>query len=290
MKRLIFSALLFLITLPAQAIANNHVKSADLVVIKNATTKDYDFVLPGQTIEAPDKVELGDVVVVKAGSIDEPPKYLVGTSYRWLVYQDGKEYKNYQLMPDGTSVFFGSGVKSGRKFTVILSASYLYVVKDEKDQTKVLVIAQRAKLMTAQVVVGEAVPEPPAPPQPPGPSPTFPDGKYKLSKTAYDMVMLRVANNTNRAKAANALSKSFAGISSAIKAGTITNLRDVLTKTQQSNNSALGNVGVSVTEWNTFFTELQPMIYNLYNSNTMTTVADFATAWDEIAIGLGGVR
>jgi hypothetical protein len=289
---------LFLLTtqtaLAQEAIANQeHTIPVTPVIKLKGAADNYNFVLPNQKIDASATVEPGEVVVVKASTIEVMPEYLVGVSYRWAVFVHGKVNKNVNTMPDNSGAFFGAGVKPGKKFTVVLSASYLYVVKDAKDVSKVLAIGQRSALLTTEIVVtGEPEPEPtPNPNPPPTPTPVvLPDGKYKLAKSAYDLVMANVVNSANRAKAAKALASSFQGQAAAVSAGTVKTSKDLLAQTQASNRTALTNAGVPTAEWETFFARLQPVIYDLYNRNQMATLTDFATAWNEIAVGLNAVR
>jgi hypothetical protein len=259
--------------------------------IGGKTTDAYNFATPTQNIDATATVDPGELVSVKAGAITNVPQYLVGVTYRWQVYTNGKLHKNIQVMPDGTGIFFGSGIKPGKKFNVILSASYLYIVTDAKDNTKVLSVGQRANLLSAEITV-TGTPEPGPGPNPnpnPNPTPDIPAGKYGLAKIVYDLSTANVT--TDRAKGAQALAKSFRGISSAVSAGTIKTVSDLLRQTKQANTAALSDAHITNTaQWDQFFARLQPVIYDMYNSNRLPNYVEFGVAWNEIAVGLEAVR
>lgn len=299
--KVIFALFICLLTLqPASVEArlppvfSGHVPVRSEFKIGAKTTDSYNFVIPTQNIDTTTTVDPGELVSVKAGTIANVPQYLVGVTYRWQVYANGKLHKNIQVMPDGTGIFFGSGIKPGKKFNVILSASYLYIVTDAKDNTKVLSVGQRANLLSTEITVTGA-PEPGPGPDPnpnpnPAPVPNIPPGKYDLGKTVYNLVTTTVTA-ADRAKGAQALAKSFRGVSSAVSAGTIKTLNDLLRQTKQANTAALTDAGITNTaQWDQFFTRLQPIIYEMYNTNRIPNYVEFGVAWSEIATGLEAVR
>jgi hypothetical protein len=254
------------------------------------TTTSADFTVPQQTLITDANIDTGELIIVKVS----PPgnvAYLAGISYRWKVFVDGVEKRNLGEWPDGTQVQFGSGTRGGAKINVILSASYLYVVKTgDGTNERIVTIGQRSQIISTIITVNGSAPGPNPPP--PGPNPPTPGpGKFGLATKVQQAVTATVQAGQNRAVAAQALANSFRGMSSAISAGTITDVRTLLTQTKQSNNTALDNAHVNRTEWDGFFTQLQQQIlYPLYNANTISTLTDFKDAWQEIADGLAGVR
>jgi hypothetical protein len=250
-----------------------------------------DFIIPDQKIIVPDNVEAGDVVTAKVGPISKVPQYLVAATYRWKVLQGHKEKKNVQEWPDGSSIIFGAGNKEGVQYTILLSASYLYLVKEKSPDgktEKVTTVAQRAQVLIAHVLVGKAPePDPDPNPNPPVP-PSFPDGKYGLAKKSYDAAMASVPSGAR--KAGVPLANSFKGIASSIKAGVLKDASSILKQTQTSNQSALSSVQVSNKDWDTFFNQLQKELYPLYTSNKLVTPDHYADAWNEVAAGLEKVK
>jgi hypothetical protein len=257
----------------------------EIHVTKDAKSR-YDFVVPEQDLVTPESVDRGEVIIAKAGNITNPPQYLVAATYRWKVLADGKLKENIQEWPDGSSILFGSGSKSGVRFTIALGISYLYVVKGNNDT--VIAIGQRSKLLTKEVKVG-GMPEPGPRPPGPGPSPDIPDGRFGLASAAYKLANT-IRSPASKTKGAQALASSFRGIASSVAAGTLSDPKDLLGQTKASNQSALRNAGVSSNDWEDFFTELQKILYSLSRSKKLSGVRDFADAWQEIASGLEQVR
>jgi hypothetical protein len=248
------------------------------------------FQLPNQELVVPTTVDPGEMVVAKVSDINNPPANYVGATYRWKVTensaQDASNFKdkvNIQVWPGGTSIVFGTGV-SQKKFHVVCSASYLYIVKDSSG--KVTSVGQRAKLFRQIVTVGNPSPAPgPGPSPNPTPTPTFPDGKYGLSKTAWQMAMTSVPE-ANRVAGGHAIATSLNGVASQVAAGTLKNVKDILTAAKNQNQQALSSVKVPLSDWDSFFAQLQKNLYSLYNDNKINTVDDFATAFKEVAIGV----
>ncbi len=271
--------------------------TALLVVLCLASFIHADFIVPEQTIKAPKEIEVGKLINVKVSDFKEPESF-AGASYKWKVYdlKTGVE-EDPTVWPDGKSIFFATGnLKAKEKcktFVVLLSASYLYLVK-EKDVIKT--VGQRSQLLMTQVKVisSDPIPEPdptPIPPTPtPTPTPVFPPGKYGFSKQVYDMANLDVLASANRLKGAQALANSFNGMASATKAGTIKSIKELLTATTASNQSALVTAQVPSTEWAKFSTDLQTMIFTQYDTDKLATLDDFVLAWQEIADGLSKVK
>jgi hypothetical protein len=251
----------------------------------------YDYQVPDQNIVAPESVDPGEVIIVSVSQIQNPPPYLYAATYRWKVLENGKVKTNVKEWPDGTSILFGAGVirqgESGRTFSIVLSACYLYVAKEKDNITG---IGQRSNLLTTTITVNGSSPNPgPGPTPGPSPGPSLPDGKFGLAKTAYQIAMDSVPSGA-RAKGAPVLANSFNGIASSVAAGTLNNPRDLLTQTKTANQTALSNAGVSAADWDNFFTVLQRQIYPLHAGGKLNSVQDFADAWREISAGLEKVR
>lgn len=250
---------------------------------------DDKFTVPDQKINGGGTVSAGDVVVLSVSPIDndKKPENLQNVVYNWKILEDGKiKTKGVQEWPGNDRVVFGAGIKKGKKFTGILSITYLYVVKDKDG--KITEVATRSKLLMDEVVVEGDVPGPdpgpgPGPnPNPNPPAPVLPDGKYKLAKFSYDNSLQKVDASIRKADSL-ALATSFNGIASKIASGSFTSLEDILKETQTSNRTALKD---NTNKWENFFIELQKNLYTLYKGKQMATMEDFATAWKEIATGL----
>ena len=90
-----------------------------------------------------------------------------------------------------------------------------------------------------------------------------------------------------RKGSAAAVAKSFESMASAVAAGAIKEVDDLLKKTAESNRAA---VGANKAAWEPFFKEVQDTLYSLYEDKQMVTAADFAEAWREVAAGLKSVK
>ena len=251
----------------------------------------FNYVVPTQSIVASENLELGELVVVRVSPIATVPQYFAGATYHWQVFENGKVKTNVQEWPDGTSLFFGAGMKQGSQFTIILSASYLYITSDKDG--KVLGVGQRSALFVKVLTVG-AVPTPdpgpnPPTPIPPAPSPVLPSGKFGLAKTAYDLAVSNMPS-ASRGKASPALANAFNGIAASVAAGTLKDIPTFLSQSKTANQTAIANAGLNAVDFAPFFTALQNVTYDLYNTNKLSTVQDFATAWQEVATGLTQVK
>lgn len=125
----------------------------------------------------------------------------------------------------------------------------------------------------------------------PVPTPTFPDGKYKLSKSTYDLV-LKTVNPEYRHVASN-FAKNYEGIASKIAAGGYNSSKsaqtDILSDTTEANKASLKELQVDGKNWDSFFTAFSEVVYNLYQARSMVTKEDFEVAWREISQGFSGV-
>jgi hypothetical protein len=241
------------------------------------------------------------------------PDIETSIKYKWKVYtvdlQTGKlvEKVNVRVVDKGDEIWFGSGIKPVIFHVVVGVSVHMGTVNHSQHEHFV-------DVLQGDVVVGGDVPSP-APPIPPGPNPppgpqppgpvppvVFPDGKYKLSAFTFDAVNASVPVE-QRAKGAAALAENFAGIASKIaaggykesNAGTIYEtssgaLTAALKETQQGNTDSLAKAKVSKDAWVKFLQALSDKIYSLYQAKSLNTVADLKTAWDEVVIGLKGIK
>jgi hypothetical protein len=251
-----------------------------LLVFCNFTFAE-NFIVPEQKIvgaEVP--IPLGELVDLSISPIQSSPKFLISTTYSWKVF-DGyaeKRIRNYE-----NGVFFGSGIQA-KKLKVIVAITHLYVVKDNE---KLLEAATKTNFISTDVFIGE--PEPDTPPEPEI-EPEFGESKYELSKFVYDGVKNIKLSKTDKIKQSTAIAASFESIASAIAAGAITTLEDILKKTAESNKFALTKSGGDRAKWEPLFTEIQEKLFDLYKTSKMQTKEDFAGAWREISSGLKLVK
>ena len=251
-----------------------------LLIFCNLTFAE-NFIVPEQKIvgaEVP--IPLGELVDLSISPIQSTPKFLVSTTYSWKVF-DGyaeKRIRNYE-----NGVFFGSGIQA-KKLKVIVAITHLYVVKENE---KLLEVATKTNFISTDVFIGEPEPDTPSEPEV---EPEFGESKYQLSKFVYDGVKNIKLSKTDKIKQSTAIAASFESIASAIAAGSITTLEEILKKTAESNKFALTKSGGDRAKWESLFTEIQEKLFDLYKTSKMQTKEDFATAWREISSGLKLVR
>jgi len=248
-----------------------------LLVFCNLTFAE-NFIVPEQKIVGAElPIPLGELVDLSISPIQSAPKFLVSTTYAWKVF-DGyteKRIRNYE-----NGVFFGSGIQA-KRLKVIVSITHLYIVKDNE---KLLESAIRTNFISADVFIGEEEPSTPVEPEA---EPEFGESKYQLSKFVYDGVKNNIKlSKSDKTKQCAAIASSFDGIASAIAAGTITTLEEILKKTAESNKFALTKSGGDRAKWEPLFTDIQEKLFDLYKTGKMQTKEDFAAAWREISSGL----
>ena len=236
-----------------------------------------DFVVPQQKIvgaEAP--VPLGELVDLSVSPIKDPPKHFVSYSIAWKVF-DGDKEKRVREYQDG--IFFGAGVVP-KRMTALVAVTYLYVVKEGD---KAIEVATKTVIISSPVIIGE---DPGPSPDPVAPEPSFPEARYNLQKKAHSLAISKVPAAIRKGSAA-AVAKSFESMASAVAAGAIMEVDDLLKKTAESNRAA---VGANKAAWEPFFKEMQDTLYSLYESKQMVTASDFAEAWREVATGLKAIK
>lgn len=239
-----------------------------------------DFVVPQQKIvgaEAP--IPLGELVDLSISKISDPPKHFVSYSVAWKVF-DGDKEKRVREYQDG--IFFGAGIVP-KKMTALVAVTYLYAVKDAD---KITEVATKTVIISTPVTIGDGNDPEPVVPNPVDPDPSFPETRYNLHKKAYSLAMTKVPAAARKAGAQN-IAKSFESIASAVAAGAINEVDDILKKTTEANRSAVGTYRA---DWEPFFKQMQDILYTLYEDKQMVNVNDFAEAWREVASGLKSVK
>lgn len=236
-----------------------------------------DFVIPQQKIvgaEAP--IPLGELVDLAISPIKDPPKHFTSYSVAWKVF-DGDKEKRVREYQDG--IFFGAGVVP-KRMTALVAVTYLYTVKEGD---KITEVGTKTVILSTPVIVGE---DPGPAPDPVEPEPTFPESRYSLNSKAYKAAMSKVPTAARRAGAKN-IAKSFESIASAVSAGALDQVDEILKKTTEANRAAVGNYRA---DWEPFFKYMQDVLYTLYEEKQMVNVNDFAEAWREVAVGLKSVK
>ena len=255
--------------------------AAIAVVLMASRVIAADFVIPQQKIVgAESPIPLGELVDLSISKITDPPKHFVSYSVAWKVF-DGDKEKRVREYQDG--IFFGSGIVP-KKMTALVAVTYLYAVKESD---KIVDIATRTVIISTPVTIGDGNnPEPGPEPSPVDPEPAFPETRYNLHKKAYSLAMSKVPTAARKAGAQN-IAKSFESIASAVSAGAINEVDDILKKTTEANRSAVGSYRA---DWEPFFKQMQDILYTLYEDKQMVNVSDFAEAWREVASGLKSVK
>lgn len=237
-----------------------------------------DFVVPQQKIVgAETPIPLGELVDLSISPIKDPPKHFLSYSVAWKVF-DGDKEKRVREYQDG--IFFGAGVVP-KKMTALVAVTYLYAVKETE---KIVEVATKTVILSTPVLIGEENPEPT--PDPVEPEPSFPESRYSLNSKAYKAAMSKVPSAARKAGAKN-IAKSFESIASAVSAGALNQVDDILKKTTEANRAAVGNYKA---DWEPFFKYMQDVLYTLYEDKQMVNVNDFAEAWREVATGLKAVK
>ena len=239
-----------------------------------------DFIVPQQKIVgAETPIPLGELVDLSVSPIKDPPKHFVSYSLAWKVF-DGDKEKRVREYQDG--IFFGAGVVN-KKMTALVAITYLYVVKESD---KISEVGTKTVLLSTPVVIGADTPEPGPDPTPVDPEPTFPESRYNLNSKAYKAAMSKVTSQARKSGAKN-IAKSFESIASAVSAGALNQVDDILKKTTEANRAAVGNYRA---DWEPFFKYMQDVLYTLYEEKQMVNANDFAEAWREVATGLKSVK
>jgi hypothetical protein len=151
---------------------------------------------------------------------------------------------------------------------------------------QILPLLTKMQFVTVKGAAPAPVPVPPGPGPAPNPTPV-PDGKFKLGSVAYTLVTTQVAVADR--KVTKDIATAFDGIAASIRAGTLTQPADILTKTKEATNAKLTAANLPLTSWDAFGTGLQKALYQLYKDKKLNAASDYADAWGEIATGLRAV-
>lgn len=124
-------------------------------------------------------------------------------------------------------------------------------------------------------------PMPPPPnPNPPAPDPVLPDGRYKLARAAYEWTNQVPA--AQRSEAA-AVASHFSAVASAIGAGALADFDSSIAELRRRMQAHKAGWA----EWSKLYSA---RIGELYDAGELASVADFAAALEEIAVGLREVK
>jgi hypothetical protein len=241
-----------------------------------------DFVIPQQKIVGAEQViSPGELVTLSVSPPEKTPG-LTSTSYKWKILE-GTQERRFAVDVNG-NIFFGAGIKP-RTFTAVVAITHLFT---ERTGDKVTRAATHTEILTATIRVGGELPPPDGDKTPVVPKPdtdaSFPAGKYQLARFAYEAGMKVSASGRTKGRA---LADSFKNIASAIAAGGLKDARAILKQTKDSNDAALGD---QVSAWESFSDALEEKLFTLYQSGSLRSAADFATAWNELAQGLEKVK
>lgn len=281
------------------------------------------FLLPDVKVNGPEgNVGYGEMVQFKA-EIDRSqlPEHLSTIKYQWSMFEDGKLKNNFIPWPDGTMIFFATGI-TPKRIVVILDVDCLFEVKEDVnivgadgnpiegaklldvDGKAINEIVIQSEINSPDPIVKEIqvgsgpAPKPPTP-DPDTPTPDLPSGVFGLAKTA-NMLANENVSAGDRSKALD-LAKSYTSIANKIRASIAkqaagVNLSDddlkldvqsIMKAIATSNRSALGSSASGWQQWDKMYGD---EIYNLYKSKKINTPADWETAFRETATGLEQVK
>lgn len=133
------------------------------------------------------------------------------------------------------------------------------------------------------VVVGS--PKPPDPtPVPPTPTPVPPDGEYGLVKASRD----GYAKVTADRHLVDLLAAAQRAHASAVAAGAFKDAAAILDGWRAANNQAVSSSPTGKASWTAWGNVVSPRLQELYNAKKLTTNAEWAAAFREVATGLDG--
>lgn len=253
-------------------------------------TADGKFVVPNAEIGGSEgDVAVGEIVDLWVQPLENVPDNLYSVSYAWTVLP----HKNKVVVwPDNSRIIFGTGTQS-RIYSVILTASYVYVVMDEDG--KIQDIAQRSATTMREIrIVGNGTnPGPIDPTDPTDPMPNtewpgeVPEDLNGLAKLAYQwtaLVHVNAAYPIDDAKAtAQRLGESFQKMAEMIKSGEFEDVNEILKLTTDSNDEAMAG---NQSAWMPWVVEMGNFIHSAYVGGKIRTLDEFQIAWEEIAKGL----
>jgi hypothetical protein len=219
---------------------------------------------PAAVIDGPTTVAPGDLVILSG-------ERSRASDFAWRLCNTEK---SFLAVDGGRRCVFASG--SPGKFTFVLA------------------VAAGDRVALAQHTVEITAPEPPPNPNPgppvpaPGPpEPDLPPGKFNLARLARDWALTTVLlDPAQRKETARSLAASFASMSAAIAAGTVSDPAEILARTLAANQAALGSQRDA---WKGWGAKLAQALEAFHAQGTLRSAESYATAWREIAQGLEGV-
>ncbi len=238
-------------------------------------------ILPPLIVTGAEKtVPIGDIVTLKIPPLTKYPPDLLQVHYDWRVIDPNQQNKQTFISNDGTSISFGTGRVNG-KLVAVASASYLFGQKQVDNG----LVQTDLKSDIAVVEINIGGDKPPDPPKPPPPPPVvIPSDKFGLTKVTYDAV------DRSQGKDKVNITKGFASAylqgSKDMVAGKYGNLNDAYQALRKANGATLTANSAAIADWTDFDSTIRKYVYQLYLDKKVTTFADYAVAWSEIAVGL----
>lgn len=251
------------------------------------------FPLPKQTIAGLEKpVPLGELVTLSLKSDDDKPvPDLVSTAVTWKVLEYNKKtggMDTKSIAETDGKVYFGAGVEA-KKLTIVASVTNLFMtkVKDKDGNDKLGEVGTRTRLLVGELTLGD-----PKAPEPVVPVPTIPDlpvGKYDLGNYTVKNVLATFPKSDKRDRGAKILADSVIGVVSQINAGTLKDATQILKTLNTENNKALADASLDKNDWLPFVSLLEEKLYGLYKEGKLNSIADYKTAFEELAAGFAKV-
>lgn len=278
-----------------------------LAAIFPLTAGASDYVPPKVTITGPESVRPGGRMIIVRANLEKSTANLISIKYNWTVLIDGEVYKNIMPWPDGSLVVFASGETEGYA-SAILDVDCVFgtpnVVDGKTVYGNVEMVSPELSVFTVKVEGNSPSPEPtppspvpiptPTPTPTPVPDPTFPPGRFGLSKFMYDAFKSDTSmTGQEKAQVASALASSYRGIASKIAAvSTYIDFVAILTDTAASNKAAVTATGIDRNKTLNLNKVVGDKIFELTASDkaTVKTASDIKDAWNEIANGLSSVK
>jgi len=265
MKKIIYS-LLILIVCP-------HYTNADIPKVK---------ILGGDV-----ELDAGELVILSS-EIENKPDNLQSVIYKWKIL-DGVNEKQFIAWPEGSKVIFSAGISS-KTYVAILTASFLFVDRDEEGNISDVKHAL-SEIVTQKIKVKGLIqptppnpinPNPPWQPVPPAPAPT------SLSDLSYNWIITSNMNlpPSEIKHSASILANCFETVAELIKNNLLTDPMPILDITGTDCRAALSRINVGNEFWKPWGDKFQEHIYGLYNQNKLVTAQQYAVAWRQIADGL----
>lgn len=220
--------------------------------------------MPVPIIDGPATAEPGDLVVLSAERAS-------GDAMCWVSIN--VDAGRYLEIDNGRRLVFATG-KPGRYSFVLVAASLI--------EGQVVALTARH-----DVVIGGEPDPPPPPPPPPGPEPQpepLPDGRFKLAAAAHSWAGQIPAAARSKA---SALAGAFDSVAAQIAAGVLTDFEQITPAMRSAKDAALGPDAAA---WTPFFESLDSKLGQLWDAEQLTTVADMADAFRELATGLRAVQ